>query len=213
MFHPHINGWAGMKHLVILSGRLISEKGCCISGSVQMGKHRQHTAGCTMSKMKSKRNVGRGFTLVELLVVIGIIALLISILMPALGKVKEQANTVACLANLRQIGQAAVMYANDNKGQTVPAGYRNLGAGPYPTGDEHFATILVFKKYLPLPTPAPADNQGPTATSSVFHCPSGRNEIVSSTLGGTSPFNKYDPAGQCPWRVESVIGGWNIDLS
>ena len=78
----------------------------------------------------------------ELLVVIGIIALLISILLPALGKVKEQANTVACLANLRQIGQAAVMYASDNKDQTVPAGYRNLGPGPYPTGDERVDEVL-----------------------------------------------------------------------
>jgi prepilin-type N-terminal cleavage/methylation domain-containing protein/prepilin-type processing-associated H-X9-DG protein len=56
-----------------------------------------------------------GFTLVELLVVIGIIALLISVLMPALKKVKEQANQTKCLAQTKQITLAMLMYCSDNK--------------------------------------------------------------------------------------------------
>jgi prepilin-type N-terminal cleavage/methylation domain-containing protein/prepilin-type processing-associated H-X9-DG protein len=76
-----------------------------------------------MPSSAPKSRHAKGFTLVELLVVIGIIALLISILMPALGRARDQANRVKCLSNLRQIGMAFTMYLNENKG-AFPYGSR-----------------------------------------------------------------------------------------
>jgi prepilin-type N-terminal cleavage/methylation domain-containing protein/prepilin-type processing-associated H-X9-DG protein len=92
-------------------------------------------ASLTRFQIMRKRN---GFTLVELLVVIGIIALLISILLPSLTRAREAANRTACLSNLRSTMQMMHLYATENKGQ-IPLGchsdryqeayYVTLGSG------------------------------------------------------------------------------------
>ena len=71
---------------------------------------------CIAVPNRGKAAKSRGFTLVELLVVIGIIAILIAFLMPSLSKARQQAQAVACASNLRQVGNAVYMYANQNKG-------------------------------------------------------------------------------------------------
>ena len=79
--------------------------------------------------MTIRIKIARAFTLVELLVVIGIIALLIGILLPTLNRARQAANSTACLATLRQIGQACHMYAVANKG-SLPYGYWDGSGDP-----------------------------------------------------------------------------------
>src|SRR2546423_3610577 len=103
------------------------------------------------------------FTLVELLVVIGIIALLVSILLPTLGRARRQAMTVKCLSNYRQIGNALVMYTGDNKGM-LP-GPLWVGQGSiYNRNSAYLCRYLA--RYLNYPVPDNVTRQAP-----LFMCP------------------------------------------
>lgn len=134
----------------------------------------------------TKQNRGKGFTLVELLVVIGIIALLISILLPSLNRARETANRVKCGSNLRQIGQALLLYSNENRGNYPRTRYR-AGAGltkgtgatdtdPFRPGTTVAENDLTAPFFLLIRTQ--------DITSEVFVCPSSNAE--RDNYGGAS---------------------------
>ena len=108
----------------------------------------------------------RGFTLVELLVVIGIIALLIGLLVPVLGRARRQAAQVACLANIRSQLQAVYVYATQHNGALV------CGS----------ADPLLYAE-----DPGPATPGAPTCTGNSTDSSRGRRRGRSWRTSGTTP--------------------------
>lgn len=91
------------------------------------------------TRISSPRNERRGFTLVELLVVVGIIAILVAFLLPALNKARQSAITASCLSNQRQIGSLIQLYANANNGYLVHTGANGVWDSRYFFGTQPVA--------------------------------------------------------------------------
>jgi prepilin-type N-terminal cleavage/methylation domain-containing protein len=90
----------------------------------------------------------RAFTLIELLVVIAVIALLIGILLPALGRARDSGRSARCLANIRQLQIAATLYANDN-GDVIWPGLCRWSSTDYPWGQTSWAYAPAYPDYKP----------------------------------------------------------------
>lgn len=159
--------------------------------------------------MRATRKVALGFTLVELLVVIGIIAILIAILLPTIAAANRTAKATACLSNLRSIGQALKIYQAENNG-AYPYAYYIAGTpvsgaavsgdgGEDPIDAQTYVWWSVLRgvmrgKGAPLDNSVVMENGGKaTRFMAAFNCPMGNNrEAGCDFIANAAVFLIYD---------------------
>jgi prepilin-type N-terminal cleavage/methylation domain-containing protein/prepilin-type processing-associated H-X9-DG protein len=139
-----------------------------------------------------------GFTLVELLVVIGIIAVLVALLLPTLNRAREQARKTACLSNLRQIGAAILMYAQVNEGETVPLYYPYNVAGKK-VGIDATASFGPVAGFVPPPG-------GPSACGAALLIANGLQGNGANYLATNDVFFCPNDEYRRPFR--DPVSGW-----
>jgi len=158
-----------------------------------------------------KRNA---FTLVELLVVIGIIAVLIGVLLPALSKARESSRIIACASQMRQIGNAFAMYLIDSKG-TYPPLWMQDDVKNFPeyygqadaTGWHNYSYATLLRKYLGVKN----DDVNKGGNLEIFKCPSDYTPRSDWLHGGTMTYTMPNSPNDDPlfWKERVNTGYGN----
>lgn len=175
-----------------------------------------------MAYAPASRHRPAAFTLVELLVVIGIVAVLIAILLPTLGKARREANRAFCLNNIRNMQIAQMQYANDNNGYLVRAGLAHDGIDP----NEPVAWINTLQRYYRGSGDESDTRQSPAI---VVRCPSDDSPhwAGGAPVPGSNPpefrrtsygINPFLDDELCPWGPGQVAfprppGGWYAKIT
>lgn len=158
----------------------------------------------TMKQAKAARlRPLNGFTLVELLIVIAIIAVLVAMLLPSLARARAQATQLQCASNERTIGQAMLMYSNDNGGAIIPTVVWANGT----SNADGWYFLLIAGKYIPDPYITNGANvSGPATPNTVLVCPAVRDQQIANDISMASGIPSSDGYGRHVSKIVLTSG-------